>query len=98
MPTYVYQVVRADGSLDEATTFEVVQSMRDEPLSVHPETGKPVRRVILAPNVAGDHTESAMKKKLGDSNMERLGFTKYVKKDSGGYERAYGGGPSSLAD
>ena len=27
--------------------FEVVQSMSDEPLTKHPESGKPVRRVIL---------------------------------------------------
>jgi len=98
MPTYVYQVVRPDGSLDESTTFEVVQSMRDEPLTTHPESGRPVRRVILPPMVAGDYTDSATKKKLGDSNLERLGFTKYVRGDSGGMEKAFGGGPQSIKD
>lgn len=91
MPTYVYQVVRSDGSLDEASTFEVVQSMRDEPLTKHPETGEPVQRVILAPNVAGDYTSTAEKKKLSDKNLERLGFTKFVKGDKG-LERAFGKG------
>lgn len=39
MPTYVYR--RPDG-----TTFEVSQRMSDAPLSVDPESGQPVQRVI----------------------------------------------------
>ena len=44
MPTYTYQVISSDGQYGER--FEVVQGMRDEPLTVHPRTGEPVRRVI----------------------------------------------------
>lgn len=44
MPTYTYQVISGDGCNGER--FEVVQGMRDEPLTVHPRTGEPVRRVI----------------------------------------------------
>ena len=44
MPTYTYQVISSDGR--GAERFEVVQGMRDEPLTVHPRTGEPVRRVI----------------------------------------------------
>ena len=44
MPTYTYQVISSDGRNEER--FEVVQGMRDEPLTVHPRTGEPVRRVI----------------------------------------------------
>ncbi len=44
MPTYTYQVISSDGRNGER--FEVVQGMRDEPLTVHPRTGEPVRRVI----------------------------------------------------
>ena len=44
MPTYTYQVISSDGGGEER--FEVVQGMRDEPLTVHPRTGEPVRRVI----------------------------------------------------
>ena len=44
MPTYTYQVISGDGRSGER--FEIVQGMRDEPLSVHPRTGEPVRRVI----------------------------------------------------
>ena len=41
MPTYIYETVEAPN-----TQFEVKQSMKDEPLTRHPETGVPVRRVI----------------------------------------------------
>ncbi len=41
MPTYVYRTLE-----EPYFEFEVKQSMHDEPLKVHPETGVPVRRVI----------------------------------------------------
>ena len=44
MPTYTYQVISSDGRGGER--FEVPQGMRDDPLTVHPRTGEPVRRVI----------------------------------------------------
>ena len=43
MPIYVYETTSADRPVQR---FEVTQSMRDEPLRAHPETGEPVRRVI----------------------------------------------------
>ena len=46
MPTYVYQTVPRESGAPPSS-FEVKQSMRDLPLTVHPETGEPVRRVIL---------------------------------------------------
>jgi len=44
MPTYIYESIPSDGG--EPERFELVQSMRDAPLSVHPETGEPVKRII----------------------------------------------------
>lgn len=44
MPIYEYR--RPDGS-----TFEVVQSFKDDPLTHDPDTGVPVRRVLHAPAV-----------------------------------------------
>ena len=45
MPTYLYETVPA--SPDEAIDrFEVKQSFSDAPLTAHPGTGAPVRRVI----------------------------------------------------
>jgi predicted nucleic acid-binding Zn ribbon protein len=43
MPTYVYETTNTDKPVRR---FEVVQSMKDEPLLVDPETGEPVRRII----------------------------------------------------
>ncbi|MGH7695322.1 MAG: FmdB family zinc ribbon protein [Gemmatimonadaceae bacterium] len=45
MPTYLYETMPDDGAATER--FEWRQSMRDAPLSAHPETGVPVRRVIV---------------------------------------------------
>ncbi len=43
MPTYVYETTSTDKPVRR---FEVMQSMKDEPLRTDPETGEPVRRVI----------------------------------------------------
>ncbi len=91
MPTYVYQVIEDDGS--EGEVFEVVQKMTDPPLETHPETGKPVRRLIQAPNIAGKWSESGTKQMLSDKNLDRLGFTKYKRVGDGKYEKRAGTGP-----
>jgi predicted nucleic acid-binding Zn ribbon protein len=45
MPTYVYETIPS--SEDEISErFEVRQSMQDAALTLHPESGRPVRRVI----------------------------------------------------
>jgi predicted nucleic acid-binding Zn ribbon protein len=94
MPTYVYEVLLEDGTAGEQ--FEVVEKMSDEPLTVHPETGQPVRRVFLPFSVAGKHGSSADKNLADDSKLEKLGFTKYVKSDEGKYDKVIGKGPSHL--
>jgi len=71
--------------------------MTDTPLAEHPETGQPVRRVILPARIAGKHSPMRTERALGDDKkLERLGFTKYVKSDSGGYEKAVGSGPDLI--
>jgi len=46
MATYVYETIpRHPG--EEPQRFELVQSMKAPALSAHPETGQPVRRVVL---------------------------------------------------
>ena len=52
MPTYVYEVLDAKGNAT-GEYFEIVQSMKDEALKKQPSTGKPVKRVPQAPNIAG---------------------------------------------
>jgi hypothetical protein len=95
MPTYVYQVITDDGS--EGEVFEVVQKMTDKPLTKHPETGAPVRRIPQAPIIPGEWSDHATKQKLSDKNLDRLGFTKYERAGGGHYEKKAGGGPNVIS-
>jgi len=95
MPTYVYQVIKPDGS--EGEIFEVVQKMSEPALTKHPETGEPVQRVITAPNIAGNWSDAASKNKLSDKNLDKLGFTKYQRAGDGTYEKRAGKGPNTIS-
>jgi len=96
MPTYVYEIVGREG--DEPVYFEVEQRMADEALTVHPETGEPVRRVILPPHIGGKWTElTASGKAAKQKRMADLGFTKYAKTESGRYEKVSGPGPKEIS-
>lgn len=92
MPVYVYEI------LTTGERFELQQSMRDEALTVHPETGEPVRRVILPPNLATHYTPGREKSLLDNRNVEKAGFTKYERdKLTGTYHRVAGNqGPKSF--
>ena len=46
MATYVYETIPQQAG-EPVTQFEVKQSMKDAPLTRHPESGKPVKRVIV---------------------------------------------------
>ena len=95
MPTYVYEVIQEDGQPGER--FEVVQAMTDDPLTEHPETGQPVRRLFVPFHVAGKHAPSKTDRNLADDKkLERLGFTKYVKSGDGTYDKVIGDGPKSI--
>lgn len=91
MPIYVYEVVLDDG--EPGQVFEVVQKMSDEPLTQHPTTGQPVRRVIQPPHLAGQWSDQ----QLSDSNIEAKGLTKYVKAGDGYYEKRAGQGPDVIS-
>lgn len=95
MPTYIYQVINPDGS--DGETFEVFQKMSDAPLTHQPESGKPVRRVIQAPHIAGQYSDSAAKKTLSDKNLDRIGFTKYQRSGDGTFEKRAGKGPDTIS-
>lgn len=46
MPTYVYETIpQVEGELPKR--FEIRQSMKDAPLTQHPDSGTPVRRVPI---------------------------------------------------
>jgi len=95
MPIYVYAIIQADGS--EGETFEWLQGINDTPLTVHPETGVPVRRLITAANLGGSWTDMKATSKLSNKNLAEKGFTKYVKAGDGKYEKAAGKGPDVIS-
>ena len=95
MPTYVYQVITEDGS--EGEVFEVVQPMSEPALEKHPETGVPVRRIPQAPTIPGHWSDHETKKKLSNSNLDRLGFTKYERAGDGNFEKRAGSGPNVIS-
>lgn len=97
MPTYVYEILDKRGE-PTGKTFEHVQSMKEPPLTKHPETGEPVRRAIVAPAIAGNASPLKDKSRLSNKNLERLGFTKYERKGKGYMERVAGKqGPRSIS-
>jgi putative FmdB family regulatory protein len=96
MPIYTY---RASGEKSEgrkcgqcAKPFELIQRMADEALSKCPKCGKPIERVIQAPNLNG----AGKVKNPSDKQLARSGFTQYKKKGKGYYEKSFGSGPSTL--
>jgi predicted nucleic acid-binding Zn ribbon protein len=95
MPTYDYAVINQDGTLGER--FEVFQSMSAEPLVEHPETGEPVKRMVSAPGLALNHSDASDKTKLSDSNLDRLGFTKYQRSGDDTWDKTAGKGPDSIS-
>ena len=94
MPTYVYQVIAKND--EDGEVFEVVQKMSDAPLTTHPETGEPVRRIPQAPTIPGKWSDHGTKKVLADKNLDRMGFTKYERAGDGHYEKKAGKGPRVL--
>jgi hypothetical protein len=94
MPIYVYEVILPDGSAGDE--FEVIQSMSEPELTVHPETGEPVRRVMGTPNAPRAWTDAHAKAKTSDKSLASHGFTKYVKSGDGTYEKTAGSGPKKI--
>ncbi|MEM7623677.1 MAG: FmdB family transcriptional regulator [Planctomycetota bacterium] len=98
MPTYEYEILDDTGE-PTGERFEWVQPMKDDALIKHPESGKPCRRAVIAPNVAGRWSPLKEKGMLSNQNLERLGFTKYEKKGDGVMERVAGKeGPRVISD
>jgi hypothetical protein len=91
MPMYVYQVIEEDGS--EGEVFEVLQSMSEPALTHHPENGKPVKKLLSAPNSVRKFADG----NLNPSKLESLGFTQYKRAGGGNYEKTAGKGPDVIS-
>lgn len=98
MPLYVYDILDSKGK-PTGETLEVHQSMKDAPLTKDPQSGRSVRRAIVAPAVAGSASPLKAKSALSNKNLERLGFTKYQRSGKGTMERVAGKeGPRVISD
>ena len=98
MPIYVYQVITDDvDDADSGQVFEVVQRMADPPLTEHPFTGQPVRRVIQPPHVATKYTDHHEKRTLSNENVAKHGLTRYEKAGDGTYFKTAGKGPDTIS-
>lgn len=72
MPIYRYITIEPDGS--EGEEFEVQQPITAEPLTNHPQNGKPVKRVYDKLNINMEYT-SGKEKSLSDiSRIKKAGF------------------------
>ena len=91
MPTYVYVTVSEDGS--EGDPFEVIQRMSEAPLTKHPETGQPVRRVIMPTNI---NTKGSSDRYTDPDHQMKHGFTRYEKSGDGTYDKVFGDGPDTM--
>lgn len=78
MPIYQYKPVKQCLGTCKSG-FEIVQSMKDKPLTQCPECGAAVKKV---PALFSGGTAT-----LSDGNLRDKGFTKLVKKDKGVYEK-----------
>ena len=92
MPLYVYQVIEADGS--EGEVFEVLQEMSEPPLAQHPESGKPVQRLLGTPSTLRRFGPA----NLSNKTLEQKGFTRYERSGKGTYEKTAGAGPRIITD
>jgi hypothetical protein len=95
MPLYLYETITDDDSPGEQ--FEIFQSMADEPLTRHPDSGVAIRRVFCAPAIGGRWSDGAMNRAVADDKkLGSMGFTKYVKSGDGRYEKTVGKGPDVI--
>lgn len=95
MPTYEYEILDKKGN-PTGERFEAVQRMKESPLTTDPK-GRPCRRAIVAPSIAGKWSDIKGKSALSNKNLERMGFTKYERKGKGYMERVAGSaGPKTL--
>ena len=81
MPVYVYEA-KGKGCARCANGFEISQSIKDDKLTVCPDCGAPVVRVIQAPALGHSRTDLNYRAK-------RAGFHSYKKVQKGEYEKLY---------
>lgn len=88
MPMFMYEVLRGTEPYER---FEVEQAFDAPPLTKHPITQDPVRKIISAASISLKHSDQNEKSVLSDRNLSRHGFSKYERAASDGtYHRTAG--------
>ena len=83
MPLYVYEARDSKkGCAKCRGGFEIAQSLKDEKLTVCPDCGAPIYRVIQAPGLPHSRTDLHYRAK-------RAGFSCLKKVQKGEYEKMY---------
>ena len=67
MTTYVYETIPQKAG-EKPRYFEIRQNMKDTPLTKHPETAEPIRRVVLGGYGVLKSGGSAEKPKSSEGN------------------------------
>ncbi|MGB1800259.1 MAG: FmdB family zinc ribbon protein [Gammaproteobacteria bacterium] len=53
MPTYVYETIPEEPS-EKPYRFEIKQSITEDTLTTHPETGRPIRKIITGSGILSE--------------------------------------------
>ncbi len=95
MPIFVYAVVNPDGS--DGETLEIEQPQGDAPLTKHPITGAPLRRIFTAAGLVTRYPEGEIRRMVNDSQeIEKRGFTRYERDpNTGRYHKTAGNDPNA---
>lgn len=92
MPIYEY-APSGKGCAHCRAHFAVLQKLREAPLANCPQCGKPVERIISAPQLATGHAHV-----LKEDHIAKHGFTQYRRVGKGKYEKTAGKGPKTISD
>mgnify|MGYP003301545983 CR=1 FL=1 len=68
MPLYQYQVINGK---ETPEIIEIEESSDSKPITSHPLTGEPIKRIISAPGLALKHSSQIEKKSLSREKMSR---------------------------
>ncbi|MGF1531733.1 MAG: hypothetical protein ACFCU4_10300 [Puniceicoccaceae bacterium] len=77
MPIFRYAVFDEGGN--QVEVYEADQKIGDLPLERHPITGERMERLFDPPNLNVRYPEKTLKTKLEPENLEKKGFTKYLR-------------------
>jgi putative FmdB family regulatory protein len=91
MPIYQY-APDGDGCAACRNGIEVLQRLSDAPLERCENCGKPLHRVLSAPQVV-----SGQAHRLNESHVAKHGFTQYRRAGKGVYEKTTGKGPDFIS-